>query len=100
MNTPDGQIKVTFGAIATAVSDTGTTAQQMNQQLDDLKQYLGPLVSSWTGQAATDYNALQAKWHTSAANLTQILQQISATLQTSHDNYNAAEQANSNIWAG
>lgn len=99
MTNPDGQIKVTFGAIATAVSDTGTTANQMNQQLEDLKNYLGPLVSTWTGQAAQDYQTLQNKWHTSAANLTQILQQISTTLQTAHDNYHTAEQSNSQIWA-
>lgn len=99
MTTPDGQIKVTFGAIATAVSDTSTTANQMNQQLDDLKRYLSPLVASWTGQAATDYQALQSKWDTSATALTQILQQISTTLQTSHDNYNTAEQTNSSIWS-
>lgn len=100
MTNPDGQIQVQFGAIATAVSDTNTTAQQMNQQLDELKTYLGPLVSTWTGQAAADYQVLQNKWHTSAAHLTGILQQISTTLQNSHDNYQTAEQSNSHIWAG
>lgn len=98
MPNPDGHIKVTFGPIATAVSDTSTIATQMNQQLDDLKKYLSPLVASWTGQAATNYQALQTQWDTSAANLTQILQQISTTLQTSHDNYNTTETTNAHIW--
>ena len=98
MTSGSDQIKVTFGAIDTAASDTDTIATNLNQQLDDLKGYISPLVASWTGQAATSYQALQKEWDTSAAELNQILRQIEATLRTSHQNYTTAETANTNIW--
>jgi WXG100 family type VII secretion target len=98
MTTPGDQIKVTFGAIDSAASDTDTIATQIDQQLDDLKAYIAPLVASWTGEASTDYQALQTKWDTSAAELNQILRQISTALRTSNENYNSAEQANKAVW--
>lgn len=100
MSAPDGQLLVTFGAIDAAASDADTIATQIDQQLGDLKTYLSPLVATWTGQASTDYQALQSKWDTSAAELNDVLRQIATTLRTSNENYSGAEQANKAIWAG
>ena len=97
--TSGDQIKVTFGAIDSAASDTDTIATQIDQQLDDLKAYIAPLVASWTGEASTDYQALQTKWDTSAAELNDVLRQIATALRTSNENYNTAEQANKSVWA-
>jgi len=99
MTSGSDQIKVTFGSIDTAASDTDSTAANLNQQLDDLKGYIRPLVASWTGQAATNYQGLQQKWDTSAADLNQVLSQIANTLRTSNQNYTTAENANANIWS-
>ncbi|MGH3964637.1 MAG: WXG100 family type VII secretion target [Pseudonocardiaceae bacterium] len=99
MTTPGDQIKVTFGAIDSAASDTDTVASQIDQQLDDLKAYIAPLVASWTGEASTDYQALQTKWDTSAAELNDVLRQIATALRTSNENYNSAEQTNKAVWA-
>lgn len=98
MTGSSGQIKVTFSAIDTAASDTDTIATNLNQQLDDLKGYVSPLVASWTGQASTSYQTLQKEWDTSATELNQVLRQVAATLRTSHQNYTTAETANTNIW--
>lgn len=98
MPSSSDQIKVTFGAIDTAASDAGTIARNLNQQLDDLKGYISPLVASWTGQAATNYQALQKEWDTSAAALTGILHQIAGALRTANENYITAENAIANIW--
>lgn len=91
---------VTFGAIDAAASDTDAVAGQIDQQLDDLKSYLAPLVASWTGQAASDYQALQSKWDGSVAELNQILREIAVNLRTANQNYGDAERANTGIWAG
>lgn len=99
MTSPGDQIKVTFGAIDAAASDTDTIAGQIGQQLDDLKAYIAPLVASWTGEASTDYQALQSKWDTSATQLNDVLRQIATTLRTSNENYNSAEQTNKALWA-
>src|SRR5438445_11792769 len=94
----DGHILVTFGAVSEAAADTDAIAGQIEQQLSDLKGYLAPMVASWSGQASTDYQALQAKWDTSAADLNTVLRQIANALRTAHGNYRLAENQNSSIW--
>lgn len=91
MAPPGDHIKVTFGAIDTAATDTDTIASSIDQQLDDLRGYIAPLVATWTGEASTSYQALQSRWDTSAAELNGILRQISAALRTSNENYSTAE---------
>jgi 6 kDa early secretory antigenic target len=95
----DGHILVTFGAIADAQADTNMVAQQLNSELADLKAYLAPLVATWTGQASTNYQALQAKWDAAQADLNAVLTQISAALGTANGNYTQAESANASMWA-
>lgn len=95
----DGHMLVTFGSIATAETDTRSIAGQIDATLDDLKAYLAPMVSTWSGTAATEYNALQSQWDTAAAELNTILRTIADALNKANENYNRAEQANTNIWA-
>ncbi len=95
----DGHMLVTFGAIDAAATDTDAIAAHIDNQLDDLKSYLAPLVASWEGQASGDYQALQAKWDTSAAELNQVLRQIATNLRTANQNYGDAERANAAVWA-
>jgi 6 kDa early secretory antigenic target len=94
----DGHIQVTFGAVNEAAADTDGVASQIAQQLSDLKSYLAPLVGSWSGEAASDFQALQAKWDNSAEDLNQVLRQISQSLRTAGDNYQNTERSNKQIW--
>ena len=48
------EIKVTFGALATAQSDVSGTASRITQQLEDLRRFLAPMVATWQGAAAQD----------------------------------------------
>jgi WXG100 family type VII secretion target len=95
----DGHILVTFGAINEAAMDTDGVASQIAQQLSDLKSYLAPLVATWSGQASTEYQALQSKWDASADDLNQVLRQMSQALRTAGDNYANTERKNSSIWS-
>ncbi|MDQ3575145.1 MAG: WXG100 family type VII secretion target [Actinomycetota bacterium] len=95
----EGHMLVTFGAVENAAADTDTVATHIDRQLGDLKAYLGPLAGSWTGQASGDYQALQARWDNSAADLNQVLRHIAGALRTAHGNYAQAENANATIWA-
>ena len=74
------EIKVTFGAIESAQADVSGTAGRMNSQLEDLKRFLAPMVATWEGQAATEYQAKQRQWDTAAAGLASVLQQIGVAL--------------------
>jgi 6 kDa early secretory antigenic target len=94
----DGHMKVTFAAVNEAAMDTEGVASQIAQQLADLKAYLAPLVASWSGEASGDFQAIQAKWDSSATDLNQVLRQISQSLRTAGDNYLNTERANKSIW--
>jgi WXG100 family type VII secretion target len=95
----DGHILVTFGAVNEAAMDTDGVASQISGQLSDLKAYLEPLVASWSGDASSEFQALQAKWDASAEDLNQVLRQISQSLRTAGDNYLNTERANRQIWS-
>ena len=94
----DGHILVTFGAINEAAMDTDSVASQIAQQLSDLKAYLAPLVASWSGDASSEYQALQSRWDASANDLNQVLRQMAQALRTAGDNYSSTERKNSSIW--
>lgn len=95
----DGRMLVTFAAINEAATDTDSIASQIAQQLSDLKAFLAPLVATWSGQASSDFQALQAKWDTSAGDLNQVLRQMSQALRAAGEQYQATESANSSIWS-
>jgi early secretory antigenic target protein ESAT-6 len=95
----DGQIVVTFGAVNEAAVDTDGVASQIAAQLSDLKAFLAPLAGSWSGGAAGEFQALQAKWDASAGDLNQVLRQMSQALRAAAEQYQATEKTNSSVWS-
>jgi len=79
--------------------DTDSVASQIAAQLTDLKAYLAPLVANWSGEASSEYQALQAKWDASLDDLNQVLRQMASALRTAGDNYQSTERTNSSIWS-
>jgi 6 kDa early secretory antigenic target len=69
-------------AVTAAAADCETIARQINNQLDDLKTYLNPLVGTWTGETANHYRGLEADWDRSARDLTAVLRQIRKVLES------------------
>lgn len=92
------EIKVTFGALETAQTDVSGVAGRMTTQLEDLKRFLAPMVATWEGQAATEYQARQRQWDTAAANLASVLGQIGVALGTANESYRQVEQTNAARW--
>jgi early secretory antigenic target protein ESAT-6 len=93
------EIKVTFGEMAAAQQNVASTAQRMNAQLEDLRRSLAPMVATWTGQAAEDYQVKQRQWDTSAADLNHVLTQIGVALGHANEGYQQVEQSNASRWA-
>ena len=93
------EILVTFSAIQQAQTDCAGTAAKLNGQLSDLRAYLAPMVSTWTGAAAENYDAKQRQWDRAAADLNEILGLISRALGAAVDDFRAAESSNASIWA-
>lgn len=96
----DGRIQVTFGELENARGSIQTTWANVSRELEDLKRFLQPLVETWSGEASTAYQAQQAKWDQSAANLNQVLHQIGVALGTSNENFQTAERHNASRYGG
>ncbi len=92
------EIKVTFGELSNAQQNVSSTSQRMTAQLEDLKRFLAPMVSTWTGKAAEDYQVKQRQWDTAAADLTAVLAQIGVAVGSANDGYQQVEAANAQRW--
>ena len=93
------EILVTFSAIQQGQADVASTAGNLNGQLGDLKAYLAPMVSTWSGAAAENYNAKQRQWDEAAQALNEILAQIGRALGSAGDDFQAAENSNASMWS-
>lgn len=91
-------IVVTFGTIMQAQSDVANTVAKIDSQLNDLRSFLAPMVSTWQGGAATDYQQLQRKWDAAAGDMNMVLGQISQMLGSTHDSYRETESRNAATW--
>jgi early secretory antigenic target protein ESAT-6 len=92
-------IRVSFGDLEATASYIDTKAEEANQLLADLKSLLQPLVATWTGAAAENYNHKQHQWDTAQADINNVLGQISTALHTANADYIDAESANTRRWA-
>jgi early secretory antigenic target protein ESAT-6 len=92
------EIKVTFAALEAAQTDVSGVAGRMTGQLEDLKRFLAPLVATWEGQAATEYQAKQRQWDTAAAGLANVLGRIGVALGAANESYRQVEQSNASRW--
>jgi early secretory antigenic target protein ESAT-6 len=93
-----GHVLVTFGSLAEAAADTDAVANQIDQQLADLRAYLAPLVASWEGTASTDYQARQHRWDTAIGDLNLVLREMARAVRTANGNYQLAESSNAAMW--
>ena len=92
------EIKVTFGALASGQTDIKATVGRIETQLADLKKFLTPMVSTWTGQAAENYQLTQRKWDNSAKDLVEVLNRIGIELGKANSTYQEREKANAARW--
>jgi WXG100 family type VII secretion target len=92
-------ILVNFSTIQNASSEVRQTAQRIQSQLDELKAGVQRIANSWEGSAREGYQARQATWDAKAADLQQVLQQISTSLDNAAQSYQSTESKNSSIWA-
>ena len=91
-------IKVTFSQLAATQDQVRNTVSNINTQLADLKNYLAPLVSTWSGSAAENYNAAQAQWDRAANDLNAVLNAIGSALGQANEGYQATEKSNASRW--
>jgi len=93
-----GHIAVSFEALATAEQNITACANQISSQLDDLRQMLQPLVSTWSGQAMENYQIQQNNWNQAQNDALQVLQGIGRVVGAAHDAYVNTEKSNAGAW--
>ena len=88
------QIKVTFAQLQATQEQVQGTVTSVNGLLGDLKSYLAPMVSTWTGAAAENYNARQAQWDQAANDLNEVLAAIGRALGSANEGFQSTESQN------
>ncbi|MFG2698365.1 WXG100 family type VII secretion target [Kitasatospora sp. NPDC048407] len=91
-------ILVNFQTLQNASSEVRQTASRIQSQLDDLKAGVQRIATSWEGSAQEGYQARQAEWDRKAADLQQVLGQISSALDNAAQSYQQTETSNQNLW--
>ncbi|PIE26374.1 MAG: WXG100 family type VII secretion target [Micrococcales bacterium] len=94
------QVGVNFASLAGTQSHIASTVGHMNTQLEDLRAYLRPMVSTWEGAASQAYQLQQAKWDAAVRELNLILQQIAQATANANDGFQRTEQTNAARFGG
>lgn len=93
-----GQITYNHGTIDALVTEVSQASVQLRTGLDDLKQYLQPLVAEWTGSAAEAYQIHQQQWDQAAAALQAMLTEISNAALRGNQGMADADRSAANGW--
>ncbi|CCH35105.1 WXG100 family type VII secretion target [Actinosynnema sp. NPDC047251] len=92
------EIKIDFSALGSAAGDIQGQANKVQQELEDLKSRIAPVIAQWEGATSGAYQEVQNKWDTSAADLQQVLAAIGTAVASANDAYSAAESKNTARW--
>jgi 6 kDa early secretory antigenic target len=95
-----GEIKVDFGQLSQAADDLGQTANKIQQELDELENFLKPLVATWEGSAQEAYRAAQEEWDKAAKNMQEITAKMGMAVNAANDSYQSGEKRNAARFGG
>jgi early secretory antigenic target protein ESAT-6 len=91
--------RVNFGGMSTGEADFSLAARTLLTELDDLESKLKAKLAQWDGDAQHAYTGFQQQWHAAAMDMQNVVTQLGAAIGTANANYQAAERANTGIWA-
>ncbi|MBK5250150.1 MAG: WXG100 family type VII secretion target [Actinomycetales bacterium] len=86
--------KANFGGIATASSDIGTAANNLEQKLNDMDSQLQALRSDWTGEAAESYQRAKTAWTTAISDMKVLLSEIGSQVGQDGQDFQAGDNRN------
>lgn len=94
----DGRIVVDYATIDQAGADCGAARQQLQQEHDQLQNYLSPLMNEWEGDAQDQWKALQDKWYQSYVQLEEFLEKMSKALPEVADELRQGDKSVQNLF--
>lgn len=87
------RIKVSFGALDTAVADVQGGARAMEQRMQQLRSDIAPMLATWDGAARESYATAQARWDAGWQELQAALDELGRTTAGANQGYDDAERA-------
>ena len=85
-------LAVNYAALAAAAADIQASATKIENRLAELDKQLQPLRASWTGEAATAYEAAKAKWTAALSDMKALLAAIGRQVTTTSESYQATDR--------
>lgn len=91
---PGANYGTDFQTMATAAQKVESTNEQVQGQLQQLKNKLDPLQSVWKGGAYASFQSLMERWNQDAKQLNDALRSIGERLKANQQKYQQSEDTN------
>lgn len=92
------QFNVNSDDLALKSSAVKGSVDRIRMEVDAMKRNLLDLQSTWTGSAATNFQALLQEWHATELKVEASLESINAALSMAATQYAQAEDANTRMF--
>lgn len=92
--------RANFGSLTEGESQFSLAARALMDELHDLEGKLRTKLAQWDGDAQGAYWIFQKQWDTAAKDMQNVVAQLGVAINDAHQNYTAAERANTGIWSG
>ncbi|MCW2886847.1 MAG: hypothetical protein QOE54_4200 [Streptosporangiaceae bacterium] len=91
--------RANFGGLSNGEADFSLAARTLLSELHDLETKLRAKLAQWDGDAQGAYWQFQKQWNAAAHDMQNVVGQLGVAIGTANANYQAAEKANTGIWA-
>ncbi|GAA1559567.1 hypothetical protein GCM10009678_48170 [Actinomadura kijaniata] len=91
-------MRANFGGLTEGEAQFTQAARALMDELSDLEGKLKTKLNQWEGGAQEAYWRFQKEWDTAAKDMQNVVAQLGVAIRDAHDNYQAAERANTGIW--
>lgn len=92
------QFNVNSDELALKSTAVRGSVDRIRMEVDAMKRNLLDLQSTWTGAAATNFQALLQEWHATELRVEASLESINGALSTAATQYAQAEEANTRMF--
>ena len=91
--------KAVFSSLETGASEFASTYSQLVSTVDALDAQLRSHLSSWTGSAQAAYYEAKQAWDAAIGDMATVIQSLGNVAGLANENFQAAESANTRMWA-
>jgi len=93
-------LRVDHAGLDRAAADLMSVVNRIDARLQTLERELGPLRTSWVGEAQQAYTAAQARWDTAVREMRDLLRSTAEQVMAANDAYRAADARGARAFGG